>query len=127
MHSYPFLYQTIHKQHHDEHALINEYTTFNHSIPDLLISNVLPMLATFYLVRVSQFTAILLFWYKTTIEISGHTGKDVSSSFIQCIYLPKLFKIELYSKNHLYHHVNTTKNFSKRFSIWDKIFGTFKE
>lgn len=127
MHSYPFLYKHIHKMHHDEHAMISEYTTFHHSIPDLLFTNFLPILGAFYIVKVTKFTAIMLFWYKTTIEISGHTGKDTSSSFIQCIYLPKLFGIELFSKNHLYHHINTNKNFSKRFSIWDKVFGTFKE
>jgi sterol desaturase/sphingolipid hydroxylase (fatty acid hydroxylase superfamily) len=125
MHTIPYLYKHIHSKHHEDN-MIDEYSTFNHSFPDLLLTNILPILATFYIVRLSVFTGIMIFWYKTMVEISGHSGKDTSSSFSQCIYLPKLLGIELYPRNHLLHHVKPNVNFSKRFSIWDKLFCTFR-
>jgi sterol desaturase/sphingolipid hydroxylase (fatty acid hydroxylase superfamily) len=126
MHTVPFLYSRVHRKHHEE-SIIDEYTTFNHSLQDLLITNFFPMLATFYIIRVSHFTAIMLFWYKMTVEISGHSGKETTSSFIQCIYLPKSLGIDLYSRDHLLHHTKPSVNFSKRFSIWDKLFFTYKQ
>jgi sterol desaturase/sphingolipid hydroxylase (fatty acid hydroxylase superfamily) len=41
--------------------------------------------------------------------------------------LPKSLSIELYSRDHLLHHTKPNTNFSKRFSIWDKLFFTYKE
>ena len=121
----PFFYARIHKKHH-EYVFINSNTTFDHSVTDLLLTNFLPIICASYIVRVSPFTLTMIFWFKTIIEVSGHTGKETSSSFIQCIYLPKFLSIPLYSKDHLLHHMQPTVNFSKRFSIWDKIFGTYK-
>ena len=123
---YPFFYKYIHYKHHTQH-LINAYTTYNHTLPDLLITNFLPIVATSAILPVSRYTLTTIFWYKAIVEVSGHTGKDTSSSFIQCIYLPKVLGIPLYSRNHNAHHIQPKVNFSKRFSIWDKIFGTFSD
>lgn len=69
----------------------------------------------------------LMLVYKTFIEVSGHTGKQVkSSSFPLCIWLPRIFGIELYTEQHHLHHLNSNCNYSKRFSLWDKMFGTYR-
>jgi len=123
-HSYPILYKNIHKKHH-EYKLINSNTTFHHSTLDLVLTNVFPIVCASYILPTTPFTLTTLFWYKTIVEVSGHTGKDTSGSFIQCIYLPESLGISLYSRDHLLHHTNPMVNFSKRFSIWDRIFGTY--
>ena len=120
----PLFYKYVHYQHHKQY-LINVNTTYNHTLPDLIITNFLPILATSYILPVSQYTLTTIFWYKAILEVSGHTGKDTSSSFIQCIYLPKLLGIPLYSRDHNKHHIQPKVNFSKRFSIWDKVFNTY--
>lgn len=63
------------------------------------------------------------------IEISGHIGKRMhpTSSFSQFIWLPKFFNIELYTEDHDLHHSHNNCNYSKRFSLWDKVFGTHKK
>jgi sterol desaturase/sphingolipid hydroxylase (fatty acid hydroxylase superfamily) len=123
LHSVPTLYRTIHKKHH-ETTVINANTTFNHTPLDLLITNTIPILCASAIIPVSPYTLTILFWFKTVLEISGHTGKDSSGSFIQCIYLPEALGISLYSRDHNNHHLNPTVNFSKRFSLWDRLFGT---
>jgi sterol desaturase/sphingolipid hydroxylase (fatty acid hydroxylase superfamily) len=121
---YPLFYKYVHYQHHTAY-LINANTTYNHTLPDLIITNFLPIVATSAILPVSQYTLTTIFWYKAILEVSGHTGKDTSSSFIQCIYLPRLLGIPLYSRDHNKHHIQPKVNFSKRFCIWDKIFGTY--
>lgn len=124
-HSHPIIYNNIHKLHHNS-QLINAYNTFHHSLADIILTNGIPILLAMYLFPLPRFSLILFFWFKTIVEVSGHTGKDTTSSFLQCIYLPRWLGIELYSRDHGLHHYNPRVNFSKRFSIWDKVFGTFK-
>ena len=124
-HSHPLIYNYIHKGHHNG-PLINAYDTFQHTLPDIILTNALPILLTMYLFPLSRFTLTLLFWFKTIVEVSGHTGKDTTSSFIQFIYLPQWLGIDIYTRDHGLHHYNPRVNFSKRFSIWDKVFGSFK-
>lgn len=66
--------------------------------------------------------------FKSFVEISGHSGKKIfpSGSFSQFIWLPKMFDITLYTEDHNLHHDKSDCNFSKRFSIWDKLFGTYE-
>jgi sterol desaturase/sphingolipid hydroxylase (fatty acid hydroxylase superfamily) len=66
--------------------------------------------------------------YKIFTEISGHSGKDINSScFPQFIYLPKFFSIEMYTEDHDAHHHFNNCNYSKRFTLWDKVFQTYKK
>jgi sterol desaturase/sphingolipid hydroxylase (fatty acid hydroxylase superfamily) len=69
----------------------------------------------------------MLIVYKTSVEIAGHTGKKLypTSSFPQFPWLVKYFNIELYTEDHDIHHRLLKYNFSKRLSLWDKIFGTY--
>jgi sterol desaturase/sphingolipid hydroxylase (fatty acid hydroxylase superfamily) len=64
--------------------------------------------------------------YKTYIEIAGHCGKEINTpSFPQFIWIPRFFDMELYTANHDLHHSSNNCNYSKRFSLWDKVFGTY--
>jgi len=67
----------------------------------------------------------LIIVYKIFLEISGHTGKKFnSSSFPQFIWLTKIFKIKLITEDHDNHHKKNNCNYSKRFMLWDIVFGT---
>jgi len=125
LHSNPVLYKYIHRLHHDN-SCINAYNTFHHTLPDIILTNAVPIMVSAYIFPLPRFTLTLFFWFKTIVEVSGHTGKDTTSSFLPFIYLPRLLGIELYSRDHGLHHFNPNMNFSKRFSLWDKLFGTFK-
>jgi len=89
----------------------------------------IPTLIAFYILpyKFTIFQKHLILNYKIFIELSGHTGKQINaSSFPLCIWLPKFFGIELCTKDHHKHHSQGNCNFSKRFTIWDKIFKTYK-
>lgn len=126
IHRTPWAYRLIHKKHH-EHRYIDFNTTYHMSPSDVLLSGGVPFFLAACIVPVSDYTLIVLYWYKTIIEYAGHACKDVGGSFPQCIWLPKLFRMELYANDHNYHHLDGRFNYSKRFRLWDKVFGTFKE
>ena len=124
-HSIPTLYITIHKEHH-QNTLIHPLTTFHQHPLDLLLTNTLPLSFAACIIPHSSFFLCLMMWYKTLIEIGGHLGKFTkATSFPQCILLPKLFHIDLKTEDHHEHHLNPMQNFSKRFALWDKVFGTY--
>lgn len=122
------IYKYTHKMHHAYQYTLIQFTYSHHPL-DILITNVIPHFLTLFIVpNISKFTYSALLTYKIFIEICGHTGKQSnSSSFPQCIWLPRLLNIELTTKCHDNHHIYSTCNYSKRFSIWDKIFGTYKK
>jgi sterol desaturase/sphingolipid hydroxylase (fatty acid hydroxylase superfamily) len=122
------LYKYLHKKHHKFKHPISIITFYQDPL-DLLITNSIPTILSILLFRkIShlQFNVILV--YKNFIEISGHTGKMVhpACSFSQFIWLPKVLHIELYTDDHDLHHSQNNCNYSKRFSLWDKVFGTYK-
>ena len=129
MHKNKTLYYYLHKEHHRfQHP--SSIITFYQNPIDLLITNSIPsflslmIINLFYSVSFIQFIIITI--YKTYIEIAGHVGKNPkSSSFPQFIWLPRLLGFELYAKDHDLHHTLNNCNYSKRFSLWDKVFGTF--
>lgn len=132
MHMYSNLYRYIHKQHH-QGIYVNVLTTYKQDVFDILLSNSLPFILTCLIMSMfslspSLWQIHLMLMYKEFVEISGHCGKVLypTSCFPQCIWIPRLFKIELYAEDHHLHHIYYNKNFAKRFSLWDKCFGTYK-
>lgn len=124
-HKVPFLYKHIHSRHHRSRN-INVNTAFDHNLTDLLFTNTLPILLTSYLLSPSKYFLCVWFVYKIIQEIYGHNGvRTRSSCFPQCIWLPRLLHIELYCVDHAVHHKNPAANFGKRFTLWDKVFGTY--
>lgn len=128
LHNVPMLYKYIHKIHHT-HKLPTLITTYFHHPFDLLLTNSIPQILTLLLIpKLSFYMINIIIVHKVFLELSGHSGKQVnSSSFIQFIWLPRLFNIELYTNNHDDHHKYSNCNYAKRFSLWDKIFDTFRE
>jgi lathosterol oxidase len=123
-----YLYRIGHKTHHKFPHPIS-ILAYYHKPLDLLITNTIPCILTMYLLpKISLFMYSLILIYKTFIEISGHCGKHLSTgSFVQFIWLAKLLKIELYVDDHDLHHSQNNCNYAKRFSLWDKFFGTYKK
>jgi sterol desaturase/sphingolipid hydroxylase (fatty acid hydroxylase superfamily) len=131
VHENKFFYKHIHKIHH-KFPYPKAITTFYQHPIDIFLANSLPTIFAFYLTdkyffEISPLMFHVLMNYKVFIEITGHVGKETNtSSFSQFIWFPKLFGIELYIKDHDKHHSENNCNFSKRFSLFDKLFGTYK-
>ncbi len=126
-HTNKWLYRHVHSVHHSTTNLW-EASAFKHHVGDLIMTNVLPIVLAGWIFPLRSYTFTAFFWYKSMQEIAGHSGKDMrSSSFAQCKWVPELLGIPLYSRNHHEHHRNTRVNFSKRFSLWDRVFGTFQD
>lgn len=123
-----FLYKYIHRLHHNYNYPLVQFT-FHHHPLDYIFTNSIPDFITLLLMpKISFFTYNAIIIYKIFIEISGHSGKKIrASSFPQCIWLPRFFNIHLTTECHDNHHIYNNCNYSKRFSIWDKVFGTFKK
>ena len=122
------LYKYIHKKHHKFNHPISIITFYQDPL-DLMITNSIPTILSILLFgKISHFQFNVILIYKNFIEISGHTGKIVypACSFSQFIWLPKMLHIELYTDDHDLHHSLNNCNYSKRFSLWDKLFGTYK-
>jgi len=123
-----FLYINIHKKHH-KFRYPTTILTFYQEPLDIILTNSIPTILTLTImpsISVYMFTLILI--YKSYIEICGHTGKNVekTSAFVQFIWLPKKLNIELYTEDHDLHHTQNNGNYSKRFSLYDKIFKTYR-
>lgn len=126
-HSNKYLYQNIHKTHHTFSHPTTVITYYHHPI-DIIFTNVIPQILTLCIIpKISIFTFNIILTYKTFIELSGHSGKLINStSFVQFVWLPKLFGIELHTEDHDAHHKFNNCNYSKRFKLWDLIFHTYK-
>lgn len=136
MHRLAHYNRTICKYHnkHHKNVMLTPIMTFYQDPFDLIISNFLPVLFALVMTRnmciyFSSFEMCLLNCYKVIIEITGHSGKysNPASSFLQFPWLPKLLNIELYSEDHATHHIILKGNYAKRFSLWDKVFGTYHQ
>ena len=125
-----YIYKYIHKFHHYHKYPIPILTFYHHPL-DVFLTNTVPIFLSIQCLSLiwsspSLFTLKLLMAYKTFTEISGHTGKEPNgSSFVQFFWLPRLLNIELHTRDHDLHHTLNNCNYSKRFSLWDKLFGTF--
>lgn len=119
-----------HKMHH-HHIHLKPSITFYQDPVDILLTISIPFLLTARIIQsvypLCSFELALLVTYKIFVELSGHSGhrSRPASSFPQCFWLPKLLNMELYSEDHNLHHTRPDKNFSKQFSLWDKVFGTY--
>lgn len=122
------LYIYIHKTHH-RHVNPVFINAFYFSPVDSVWSLTIPMVLTVSMspYRLSLFDYVMLSVYREYTELAGHSGKMLApgSSFPQCIWIPRLLKIQLYAEDHNLHHKVGNCNFAKRFSLWDKLFGTY--
>jgi len=99
----------------------------------VLLSNAAPVLGALAVMdralglRFTRAQLALVLGYKTWIEVAGHLGEvsGRSTSFPACVWLPRALGIELRTRDHDLHHTHGGRhNFSKRFTLWDQVFGT---
>lgn len=133
IHQIPFLYKNIHKIHHT-YSYPNVFIAYYQHPLDLILTNLFPTLLSVWILQdlcslqISYYLWTIMNIYKTYIEICGHSGKNIpqTSGYPQCMWLVKYLQIELYTKDHDRHHSLNNCNYSKRFSLWDKIFKTYR-
>ena len=132
-----FLYNHIHKMHHNYiyPSIIIKF--YNHPI-DNILTECLPLFVSFYLVRqlisyFSIFTLLFLLFIKNIQDILGHSGKlfdnknyNFMYNFITFNFISFYLNIFPYIIDHDNHHINNKYNFSSRTTLLDKLFGTFK-
>lgn len=125
--SHMYMYR-FHKIHHIDVYTHSLSTYVMHPI-DFICVYVIPFSVAYNILKdyIDPFTYSLITIYLTYQEIAGHLGKEMrpTSSFAQCIWLPRLLGIELYTEDHDLHHRKLHCNYGKRLSLWDKVFGTY--
>ncbi|KAJ1625487.1 hypothetical protein T492DRAFT_1039573 [Pavlovales sp. CCMP2436] len=142
-HASTALYSLVHKTHH-QHRSPSPLTTYDHSVLDVLASNTLPALAAFGALALAglpirgEAERQLLFAFKAYVEVGGHAGVDARPrSFPQFMWLPAAILcgsrtpdgyagIGGHTREHDWHHAVLRCNFSKRFRVWDVVFGTYE-
>jgi len=131
-HQNKFLF-AIHSHHHD-HVHCGPRSGMDIHPADFFLTNVIPASIALLVCNalVGGFTEWqwhLFLSYKTATEIGGHSGLNYNAmSFPQFPILQWHFAdIPLSVADHEWHHVKPTKNFAKRFAVWDRLFGTYEE
>ncbi|TDH65272.1 hypothetical protein CCR75_000267 [Bremia lactucae] len=122
-----WLYVHVHKQHH-RHIHPCPLSTYEQDGFDLCLTNVLPFcLAWTLCFSFSEIQLHMIFAYKAYVEVAGHSGLEIKGfSFPQMPLLNYFTSFGLRVHDHDLHHTIQRWNFAKRFSLWDKIFGTFR-
>ena len=125
-HRIPFLYKYIHKTHHKHHRPSILSTFYMHPL-DYILTNIVPHKIAMLVVHkyITDIEYEILLAYKVYIEIAGHSGVDSNSPSFPVF--PTLFGFALQTKDHDLHHSrpDLAGNYSKRFRIWDRVFGTY--
>lgn len=126
-HQISWLYKHVHKRHH-MHLHPCPLSTYEQDIIDLCLTNVLPfVLASQLSLPFSAWQLQMLFAYKTYVEVAGHCGLEVKGfSFPQMPLVNLIPLLRLCVHDHDLHHTHPKWNFAKRFSMWDKLFRTFR-
>lgn len=132
-HSNKTLYKYIHQDHH-LHDAPGPLSGYAISVPDFLLTNIIPGLVAFSLFsfRWTTFQFHLLFAYKSLLEVGGHSGLTTGAketdaiSFYQFWPFGKFTDLSLQTRDHDLHHSHYNLNYSKRFKIWDVVFGTYQ-
>lgn len=123
------LYRVVHKTHH-RHTHPSPMVTYEQDLLDLLLTNFVPVVMALSIVgpMFSSFQLQLMFAYKTYIELAGHSGVvSRACTFPQLPALPRVLGISLHTADHDLHHTHFRWNYSKRFILWDKVFGTYAD
>ena len=124
-----WLYQNVHKTHHTHSHGLSTVQTMIMSPLELILVYGAPLVFALAFIPMNTLELCIEFSFLSYQEFGGHIGRVMrpTSSFAQFIWLPRLIGsgIELYSEDHEMHHTRLDCNFGKRFSLADKLFGTF--
>ena len=118
---YPFIYQKIHKVHHQFTDTVGLATEYTHPL-DYFFTGVIPSaLACAVLGRHMHFTTVLSFTFLRVWETMDlHCGYEMPWSPFRI--LPFASSAEY----HDFHHSHNVGNYSSMFSFWDTIYGKNK-
>ena len=128
-HKNKFMFRLVHAEHH-LHTHPSALSSYSQTYMEVILTNMIPLFIAY------RFGPTLTIWqlhlfmsYKTFIEVGGHSGLDINApSFPQCPLIGWFTdNIALDIQDHDWHHNKPTKNFSKRFSLWDHMFGTYEK
>ena len=127
VHAHPRVYQLVHKLHHRHTHDVWLLSSLQMSAPDVLLTHTLPVLGALALVRFEP--GLELCVAKTYLlfqELYGHAGVEHRGrNFGPAPGLVQALGIELRAEDHQQHHIQAACNFSKRFSLFDRFFGTY--
>ena len=128
MHRFMHIYfRRIHGVHHNQKQKLVPLDTFVQHPIDIICTNMIPFICSIYLINgYHEYKYISA--YKLYTEIAGHSGglEDSSTTcFPLCVYIPRVMDIQLSVRDHTMHHQVGKGNYSKRFTLWDKLFGTY--
>ena len=116
----PWLYKTIHKQHHFYRQPTGVVFVISHPI-EALIQNQLPVwFGPFLFHEKHLFTLCLWVFIRVYQTINAHSGYDLPYISPQ-YYCPWLFSGTL---EHDYHHEHFHANFGSFFTVWDRLMKT---
>lgn len=127
LHKNKYLYKYVHKEHHT-HENDNKIKYNNMNLIEFIFMRLL-LSIPFYILKLNLCNFLIFYIFLITSEVKGHDIKLYNKnrySFSIIYFIPKLLKIELNVKDHINHHKYINYNYSKKFSIFDKIFGTYK-
>jgi len=132
-HEVPFIYKYVHKTHHANIKLTPIVALYQDPI-DYVLTNCIPFTLSLLIVqnlfryKFNLLMYSLLIAYKDFVEIAGHASipNPKLYGFPQFIWLPIYFNIHIVQPDHDNHHKYGLCNYSKRFTLWDKVFGTYK-
>lgn len=115
----PFLYRTIHKQHHEYNTTTGLATTYAHPLEFIFI-DLLPASVGMAILgkRVHIFTQYMWCVYRVIESVDGHCGFDFPWSPF------RLMPFSTPTGYHAYHHSHNIGNYESFFNIWDTLFGT---
>jgi sterol desaturase/sphingolipid hydroxylase (fatty acid hydroxylase superfamily) len=125
------LYKLYHKKHHKFNHPVAITTFYQHPM-DIIISSSVPTVLTLLVippVSYLQFSFIIV--YKNYLEIKTHSGKWYHPSDSEVMrrfpWLSKVVEVtEFGTEDHDLHHSLHNCNYAKKFSVWDKMFHTYK-
>lgn len=117
-----YLYQLIHKQHHEYKHTISLSSEYAHPI-EYLIGNLLPSSVFPFILNYNMHFTTYITWLVTiTFESSdGHSGYDFSWS------PHRILPFNIGAEYHYFHHLQFTGNYSSEFYHWDYLFETLND
>ena len=115
-----------HAAHHAHASGLAPVLAYAQAPLDVVLCNAVPALAALAATGRLLDSVTLVWAYKAYVEAAGHAGcESRATSFPQCVWLPRYLGIALRTADHDAHHGAAAVNFAKRFTLWDRVFGTY--
>jgi sterol desaturase/sphingolipid hydroxylase (fatty acid hydroxylase superfamily) len=121
LHSHPWLYSSVHKQHHEFRITIGIASEYAHPL-EFIFGNILPSSAGALLLGSNVHFSTLLAWYALRVckTTDAHCGYQFAWSPF------RLLPFSGTAAFHDYHHSHNLGNYGSFFSLWDNLCGTNK-